>query len=108
MICPTCNKEVEKISDTNWECPGVHAQLVINNDKLVSYRIFFEYKGRMHKLRGANDETTLLKRSQGKHSHYYDYDRILSIPKLVELIIEDNILQIERMMDKLKKLVIFS
>jgi len=117
LICQSCKHELIqnvywknniKYEDNVWECSEGHCALKIEGSNIVSYTVFFERSKIMYRLYAdynngmqlASKDTSRFKRGGFKTS--------LTIPQYINLIIKDEIIQVEYLVDKLRKLVIFS
>ena len=119
MICHWCGKNIEKViqydyenkvvSRNNYECPEMHSQICIKEGKVISFTFFFfidEEGSRRYKVSGLEDGTVVLSgRVTERAGGYKELVRIPNGPKL-EII--DEIPQVKRIYERLKKLAIFS
>jgi hypothetical protein len=104
---------MENTDHDEWECPGYHLTYSANKNGIYLYTAFFDKDNLRYKLIGdqRSNDTTLISYDPPSGSKYRRgmYSQEWYIPKYVPLVLNANgVAQIESMINKLSKLIIFS
>jgi len=119
MKCPSCQKEVTEVwewdpcdhkeySAGRFECPEGHIILKYSGGEIVSYTLYFERNLIMYKLVGNRANGMFLYEKDVKRYRRGGFRPKLNIPQYLNLVVKDDTVQVEYLVDKLKKLIIFS
>lgn len=109
MKCHWCGKQFEKA--IYYECHNTHGEYWVDEQGKISSYIFFYFSDddigsiryKIHK--DSQDQITLFIRNMEKKD---GYKKVLGIPNGPPMEVKDNIPQIQRMYERLKKLAIFA
>ena len=120
MICHWCGKTIQKVIQydsegkvvlrNHYECPEAHAEIYLGQDgKVSSFTCFFfidDAGTRRYKVSGLADGTVVL--SGRITERIGGYKELVRIPNGPKLEIVDDVPQVKRIYDRLKKLAIFA
>lgn len=120
--CHWCHKTLEHVDiyenglvrdRKKYECPDMHIAIIVrDNCKIIEYYCFF-YKNDAgdirYKMSYYGNCAALYRRNLTSSSRAKGYQHLITIPNPPELeLSEDGFPQVERLFNKLKKLVIFT
>lgn len=113
MKCHWCHKELQiyKNDLVTYECDNGHISIVADKE-VIRYTIIWDadFKAQdRYKLRYDGTTTTLSKQDKTNNSYYSTpYKVVLSVNGRIDLIIENDIIQGERMINSLQRLKAFA
>jgi hypothetical protein len=118
MKCHWCGETLEKVIyysegkevvRNHYECPAAHADVHMKDGNVSSYTFFFfidEEGSRRYKVNGLDDGTVVL--SGRVLERAGGYKELVRIPNGPKLEIEDDVPQVKRIYQRLRKLAIFA
>ena len=119
MKCHWCFKKLELVNlykngkfvrdIKRYECPDSHIEIEIKNNEILDFSCFFfknDYTGSIrYKLQKINNDIYLYRRVLEKSG---GYRQVMTLSNPPPLEISNDIPQVNRLYDRLKKLVIFT
>jgi len=121
MKCHWCHQELQQskveFREGWWFCPDSHVQIKIYAGNIEAYTIYWDediHAENRYKLDGAGRKTVMwhkkpLINALGVKSYIMgDYVKVMDIDRLLPLIIKDDVILFDNLIERLKKLKVFS
>jgi hypothetical protein len=112
-----CEKELEYFSVSpdkikTYKCPNDHGSVCMKNNEIISYNFIWDADVRArdrYRLSYSGDNTTISKQDTNSRGYYVGiYKTMISIPRKIELVTENDVVQIEKMIARLEQLKAFA